>query len=59
MLQKSSHGASAPLRSDDANHPMSTRRFPPPWTVDETDPEPDRRSFIVRERQRSAGRLRF
>jgi hypothetical protein len=37
MLQKSSRGASAPLRSDDANHPMATRRFPAPWTVEETD----------------------
>jgi hypothetical protein len=25
------------------------RRFPPPWSVDEADPEMDRRCFIVRD----------
>jgi hypothetical protein len=25
------------------------RRFPPPWSVDEADPETDRRCFIVRD----------
>ena len=44
MLQKSPRGASAPLRSDDANHPMATRRFPPPGTVEETDA-----CFVVRD----------
>ena len=28
---------------------MSRRRFAPPWSVDETDPELDRRCFIVRD----------
>jgi hypothetical protein len=28
---------------------MPSRRFPPPWSVDEADPELDRRSFIVRD----------
>jgi hypothetical protein len=28
---------------------MPERRFPPPWSVDEADPELDRRSFIVRD----------
>jgi hypothetical protein len=27
----------------------AARRFPPPWSVDETDPELDRRCFIVRD----------
>jgi hypothetical protein len=28
---------------------MTERRFPPPWSVDEADPEMDRRCFIVRD----------
>jgi hypothetical protein len=28
---------------------METRRFPPLWTVEEPDPWPDRRCFIVRD----------
>jgi hypothetical protein len=28
---------------------MPQRRFPPPWSVDEADPELDRRCFIVRD----------
>jgi hypothetical protein len=28
---------------------MPERRFPPPWSVDEADPELDRRCFIVRD----------
>jgi hypothetical protein len=28
---------------------MPEHRFPPPWTVDEADPELDRRCFIVRD----------
>ncbi len=27
---------------------MPEHRFPPPWSVDEADPELDRRCFIVR-----------
>jgi hypothetical protein len=27
----------------------STRRFPPPWSVDEADSKLDRRCFIVRD----------
>ena len=30
------------------------RRFPPPWSVDEADSKLDKRSFIVRGRQRQA-----
>jgi hypothetical protein len=30
------------------------RRFPPPWSVDEADPEMDRRCFIVRDADRQA-----
>ena len=38
MLQKSPRGASAPLRSDEANRTeMEPRRFPPPWAVEETE----------------------
>ncbi len=33
---------------------MTDRRFPPPWTVDEADPELDRRCFIVRDADRQA-----
>ena len=29
--------------------PISSRRFPPPWSVDEADSNLDRRSFIVRD----------
>ena len=28
---------------------MSSRRFPPPWSVEKTDPELDRGCFIVRD----------
>ena len=28
---------------------MTEHRFPPPWSVDEADPELDRRCFIVRD----------
>jgi hypothetical protein len=28
---------------------MSSRRFPPPWSVDEADPKLDRGCFIVRD----------
>jgi len=28
---------------------MPARRFPPPWSVEETDPNLDRRCFIVRD----------
>ena len=28
---------------------MPEHRFPPPWSVDEADPELDRRCFIVRD----------
>jgi hypothetical protein len=33
---------------------MTERRFPPPWSVDEADPEMDRRCFIVRDADRQA-----
>ena len=29
--------------------PDESRRFPPPWSVDEADPKLDRRCFIVRD----------
>ena len=28
---------------------MSSRRFPPPWSVEEPDPKLDRRCFVVRD----------
>jgi hypothetical protein len=28
---------------------MSSRRFPPPWSVEEPDPKLDRQCFIVRD----------
>jgi hypothetical protein len=34
-----------------------SRRFPPPWSVEEADPELDRRCFIVRDANRQAAHL--
>ena len=36
---------------------MSSLRFPPPWSVEEADPELDRRCFIVRDANRQAAHL--